>query len=269
LTNPDEHAFAEVTTRPNGNTMFRIFTLERGEIWAVRVPVATKKSAIRFCVGEPGNRSTVWRIWPSPPHNDVYLATRESAGLQKFSLHESGDYRLAWLDNSRRGTIHTSLASDDSRVLMRWERPARLPNGWLPAVSIFVPREDVVEIDDEVKWQDVQWLPQPPEGHCAEIEVSLVQPDLGPMVLPRGDWPTVWSIMNTFRLPNGETVVVSAVTREMSGGLRSSIGRVKRRWHAPETFSTDPELGPRIAAMDTTDGRLRILDLAVPERPIK
>lgn len=61
---------------------------------------ANPKRPIYVAVGEPGHRSGVWRIWGNPPttgKSDVFVTARSIARVQKFSLHESGDFRHQWV----------------------------------------------------------------------------------------------------------------------------------------------------------------------------
>jgi hypothetical protein len=50
----------------------------------------TKKNqeSIRFCVRQGNKSSSTWILWSNK--NDLYIAPRNIAGLQKASLHESG-----------------------------------------------------------------------------------------------------------------------------------------------------------------------------------
>ena len=62
----------------------------------VRVPITKVGGALRVAVGEPGRRSEVWRIWANRTQADVYIGARALAGIQKYSLHTSGDWRYAF-----------------------------------------------------------------------------------------------------------------------------------------------------------------------------
>ena len=53
---------------------------------------------IRVVVGEPGRQSGVWRIWATRNTSDAYIGVRAILGYQKWSLHESGDWRCQWIN---------------------------------------------------------------------------------------------------------------------------------------------------------------------------
>lgn len=109
------------------------------------LPAANPKRPIRFAVGRPGMRSSLWRLWANRSKDDVYLATRQSAGIFKISLHESGDWRLQWVGQERGDVTYTSLSDPEpeGRVLHQWTRPMAGPSGWTDALSIWVVDGDV------------------------------------------------------------------------------------------------------------------------------
>jgi hypothetical protein len=53
----------------------------------------TPRASDSITVGEPGRRSTIWRVWANPKKGDIYIASRKTAWNFKLSLHESGDWR--------------------------------------------------------------------------------------------------------------------------------------------------------------------------------
>jgi hypothetical protein len=65
----------------------------------------------------------VWRIWASPNASDVHLAVRDLAGDQKFSLHESGDWRQQFVSPDR-----AKAHGRDSRIIDQWQQPEELGN---------------------------------------------------------------------------------------------------------------------------------------------
>ena len=103
-------------------------------------PAAPLGAVLRIAVGEPGRRSSVWRIWSNRTASDVYVAARTVAGVQKFSFHESGAWRYAWVGTPPGGT------ADDDRAIDRWRRSAAGPAGWTKMLSIWVRAEDVTPV---------------------------------------------------------------------------------------------------------------------------
>lgn len=162
-----------------------------------------KKDAIRIAVGQPGVQSGVWRIWSPKNHSDVYIAARNIAGIQKWSLHTSGDWRHQWCDPR----YLDSLDNRSDRIIDQWEQSPELGDtGWTKGLSIYVRHEDVVEMPDIPEQGDVIWLPTPPEGYAVGIHVVIARPDGGRVDVGRmGLTPVV-----AYTLPNNNTVLVLA-----------------------------------------------------------
>jgi hypothetical protein len=81
---------------------------------------------IRFAIGEPGRHSGSCRVFAPKNKSDVYIAIRTIAGYQKWSLHESGDWRFQWVTSER--ALEFTEASE--RIIDQWSPP---PEGGRPA----------------------------------------------------------------------------------------------------------------------------------------
>lgn len=114
---------------------------------------------LRVAVGRPGRRSSVWRVWANPNKSDVYVAARVLAGTQKFSLHESGDWRNQWVTKEQA----KRFTSTENRVMDQWPRPPAQPGGWTMGLTIWVPSDDLLDVtDDQQPLAGVSWIPEPP-----------------------------------------------------------------------------------------------------------
>lgn len=162
-------------------------------------PIVGVGGTLRVGVGSAdGERSSVWRIWANPSKSDVYVAARNIVRVQKFSLHESGDYRYAWITRE----IAQEHTGEEQRIVDRWRRPDLDPSGWNLALSILVASEDVVAIPGPRETADVRWLPKPPPGRTRRILVMMVTPDLGGI-------PTTGAVVvEALALANGNAVIV-------------------------------------------------------------
>jgi hypothetical protein len=173
---------------------------------------------VRFAVGEPGRRSSVWRLWANPNKRDVYLAVRNLAEFQKFSLHESGDWRYQWVGGKH---AEAQTARTGTRVIDRWPRPAELGGGWTHASTIWVPEQDVVYVPgDREAAEEVVWFPRPQAGQAVAFHVALARPDHGFVELS-GAVPTA-----AFDLVGGESVLLLVGVSE--------VGEQNRRWLGDE-----------------------------------
>ena len=130
----------------------------------------------RIAVGEPGRHSGVWEIWSPRTKNDVYIANKNIAGTQKWSLHESGDWRYQWI--SRLDAWR--YAQTDDRLIESWSPPPELgPTGWTSAFVIRVRHQDIVPIPGVSVPADVELIREPHENRAVAVFVVIARPDQG------------------------------------------------------------------------------------------
>lgn len=235
---------------------------------------AGPKRPLRFTVGEPDCRSTIWRLFANANLDDVYLASRHSAGEFKVSLHQSGDWRLQTV---RPNGIRIKMFGEapEGRALMRWQRPAAEETGWTFALSIVVPAGHLLNVPPE-PWEDVQWIAAPREGHHVELLLHLVRPDLGGVAFgPLLDEvsATDFTLVNALRLPGGEVAVVLAITAPIEAVEATNIALYEDHGaslpHEFPDFDMAPAKGPRHLGMGANDrGEPRLYDLALGVRTI-
>lgn len=252
----------------------RLLTIEPDRGFRYTFGPASKKRPIRFAVGEPGRRSTVWRLWANPGKNDVYLATRKSAGIFKLSLHESGDWRLQWVTEERGDVMFESLKEDspEGRVLHQWTRPSANDSGWTDALSIWVPAEDVSGIPgDDEPGHDAQWVAPPPAGAAVEWRVVFVKPDQGAHDLTpalRGP-ETGLALVNGFSLVGGEVVLLFAATDFLDPSFESHLSQARADGRARArvpNFNLSASSGPRTLVITVDDdGHRNFWDLSLAE----
>jgi hypothetical protein len=192
---------------------------ERGERIGT-FPLAGSGGTLRVAVGMPGRRSGVWRIWANRSKSDVYVAARSIAGIQKFSLHESGDWRHQWVTPQQA----EQFTAGRNRELDRWSRPPDGPGGWTKALSIWVRKEDIQEIeDDDQASEGVAWTPEPPDGSAAGIHVVVAKTDLG-SVRVQGARP-----LGGFSLAGGEVALVLIGLAEVDEEQRQRLDEFRAR----------------------------------------
>lgn len=262
-----DRLIAAIVDGPDSTT--EVF-LGAGDHDLMRFPLARAdpKLPVRFAVGRPGRRSSMWRLWANSAKDDVYLATRQSAGIFKVSLHASGDWRLQWVSADRGDVRWTAFGPDepDGRVLHRWQRPPPGRSGWTDAMSVWVPEPDVVEIPGDAEpSHDVQWLDPPAPGDAVELRLVLAQPARVAVELTGALHPgRAFALVNGFRLASGETAVLFAATRPLEDQTRRRLAQTRRAQRAAvhDGFDLDPASGPRAAAITVDDdGYLNPWDL--------
>jgi hypothetical protein len=268
-----DRLLAAVIASDNHQGVDVLFVTGMGDARTFTLGPANPKKPLRFAVGRPGRRSSVWRLWANRGKDDVYIAARQSAGILKVSLHESGDWRLQWVGDDHGDVSFTTRDGDESqgRVIDRWSRPPAGATGWTDALSIWVPTRDVSEIPGDAEpGHDAQWVePAGPEA-ATEFRLVLVEPGQGPFELTAAlQGPDAGlALVNGFRLAGGEAVLLFAATKRLNNDLRQSLVRARQEQQAqiPSDFNLAPESGPRLAAVAVDDdGYRNIWDLTLAQ----
>jgi hypothetical protein len=131
---------------------------------------------IRFAIGEPDCHSGVWRIFAPANKSDVYIGIRTILGSQKWSLHESGDWRHQWVTEERA----EEFTGNADRIIDRWQQPPEVgTTGWTRGFAIRVRHQDLVSVRDDEPGipVDTLWLPSPGEGRAGLVQVVIARPD--------------------------------------------------------------------------------------------
>jgi len=231
---------------------------------------ANPDKAIRFALGQPGHRSSVWRVWANKGKHDVYAAIRTSAGLLKYSFHESGEWIHHLVTTEHPKAKFVSLPNPSSKRLDTWRRPDPFVPGWTHMLSIFIPAEDLQIVPgDDTNPKGIRWLTQiPADGNAVEFRLLLVSPD-SPALLLRGlaEVATQGSVVDGFVLSNGEVVLVVAAEIPLGEKRIQQLEDVRKRQfeQKSEDFEMTPSLGPRFALpMVDNTGHRCIWDLSFP-----
>ncbi|MFI5623794.1 hypothetical protein ACIA03_10030 [Nocardioides sp. NPDC051685] len=236
------------------------------------IPAVKKNRALRFAAGEPGHRSTVWRLWGAKNADDVYLASRSSAGEFKVSLHQSGDWRFQAIDLRKENDTHFGgLDPVQGRLLHQWTRPAADEAGWTRAVTIQIPFEHLSVVpNDGVKYSDVRWIRALRPGHTLMFEVVLVPLDAEQVVVRSFDLDSedFAAVVDAILLPGGEVVLVLAFTEPTPAGTLDAIDARLQKYAAdgfaaPQSWDRSPESAPRTLTFQDDEGVLVLFDLAL------
>jgi len=266
--------YANLSTAPSGRASSLVLVDSyRGMLAARFHPYRKKGSTLRFLVGQPGRRASVWRLWTGTTDDDIYLGDRHSTRYAKFSLHASGDWRLQWNTDDRTETRYWSEhgKEPDGRVIARWAAPPIGPAGWTHAMSIITAAADVVDVptDNQTHGSPVL-VPAPEPGWVVEFAIFLITPDSGLCDMSGKLTPPGASarLVGGYLLPGGRTVVVWAFTRPLPSGVEEML-RADREQSVARLrgtgWSLHPSWGPRSYAIFMPDesGPIEVWDLAL------
>jgi hypothetical protein len=162
--------------------------------------------AIRFSVGDGQHRrAATWRCWAAQglAKNDVYLACRELKGALKASLHQSGQWHIAF-DGL---FLQRNAVSEEwpTRFITSWDRPQQTAPGLTLAYRIITPFATVNAKISPEHDKGIVWIQPPPVGHAVETVVIITTAGT-----TTTDWPSKRSmgtqLVGRFQLDNGDTV---------------------------------------------------------------
>src|SRR4249920_1974312 len=134
--------------------------------------------SLRFGVSNgAGLRGSTWKLWTATGggQSSVYLACRGLGGEMKSSLHESGQWRLAYSSEMFESRVKGFLPQFQNRVVTTWKRPAEIAPGITLAYRIVTPSSGVtskVEPSD----RDVIWIPNASAHEATEVDIFLSAP---------------------------------------------------------------------------------------------
>jgi hypothetical protein len=130
------------------------------------------EQSIRFGVTDGSTRrAATWKCWEhiGKGESNVYLACREFRPL-KVSLHQSGDWRIAFTGEFWKKHPNTSL---DNRVVMQWPRPQQFPSGMTLALRIITPSSAVSTTFHPSLLRNIIPIPAPPDNRASEVDIVI------------------------------------------------------------------------------------------------
>lgn len=167
-----------------------------------------KKLEMRFAVGNNGHAfSNVWRVWSW--RDDVYLAYRNIAHVEKISFHASGICRAAFTKE------FGATAQLSDRATKKWKRAPTPPPGQGKASLVFllgVPTDYLSKPLKDVT-KPVTWLLPAPPAMATVVELFFTN-DARETISEEFAKSGIRTLLNYTRLPSGEAVVVAAHNSE-------------------------------------------------------
>ena len=145
------------------------------------------EKSIRFTVTDGTVcRAATWICWTpiGKRKSDVYLACRELGYAWHASLHQSGDWRIAYTPEFFKENLGTFPDKCDNRVIMQWPRPPQIVEGVTLAFRIITPYPAVSIPLDTPLSKSIIRIPVPPDNRAVEIAVIITSPRV-----PVSQWP--------------------------------------------------------------------------------
>lgn len=163
--------------------------------------------SIRFGITNgKGTRASTWKCWtPGSGKHDVYLACRSLGGTLKASMHQSGNWHIAYTRRFFDENVAAAEGIHSTRFIEQWPRPTVLAPGFTLAFRIVTPLSAVSTPCDQPSSPHLEWIPNAPEGKATEIDVIITDPRTDVTSWP-GKRSMGTQLVGSITLDSGETV---------------------------------------------------------------
>ncbi len=168
------------------------------------------EQSIRFGISDgAGHRSATWKCWApkGTGKHDIYLACRALGGALKTSLHESGEWHIAYLHQFYEDKVREEDKDNKGRFIEKWQRPKEISPGVTLAFRVVTPWSAIKTPFDESKFKRIHWIPNAIENKATEIDVLISNPGV-PIIGWPGKRSMKTKLVNSMQLDSGETVWV-------------------------------------------------------------
>jgi len=166
------------------------------------------KQALRFGIHDgAGRRAATWKLWTKTGtgKSDVYLTCRELYGTINVSLHESGQWHIAYSRPTFEKDVKGTIPKFKDRFIEKWHRPSEIAPGFTLALRITTPWWSMSQPVKEDRFKGITWLPSGPELMATEIDILFSKSTTQVTEWPgRSSMGT--SLIGSLPLENGETV---------------------------------------------------------------
>lgn len=153
------------------------FILKKDNDDSVIIPFSRHGGKQSIAFGAEGNRCGLWKVIVNRK-GDIYLVERTLGRSLKLSLHQSGDWRWQFEQESiqRSAVARAAVDANGNRVMAQWAR-ASCESGVLRAFRIFTTGADMAQVPNDPEGKDTIWLPKLGMNELGLIEIILMRPD--------------------------------------------------------------------------------------------
>lgn len=236
-----------------------------GDRQDVRCVEKMAQRSIRFGItnGE-GRRAATWKLWTETGggRSEVYLACRSLGGTLKASMHELGNWHIAYSQIAFEKYVEGVFPNKKDRFVKKWSRPTdNISPGITLAFRIVTPWSAVTNYIDESNTKKVQWLNNAPKPKATEIDILFTEPSVRVTGWP-GERSMNTSLIGKIPLENGSTVW--AVYRVVDMPDLLHVSNKPGRFYKGRSREDVKSEGLRALAFGTeTDGSVVLYDCAV------
>lgn len=197
---------------------------------------------VRFqAVGLNGRSSASWTVFANAALSDVYIAARPIAGKIKVSLHESGRWRHAFINDAAAAPF---LPSGADRAFDKFE-PANEPMapGWVLAYTVVLPEAEMQPYPAERK--KITQLPAAGPGSAVAVMILLASASAA-----LASWDPSLSEVGRIPLAGGGQVLLLAQTISVPEAWKSGMERARGQARAQtEESGVDVEATMPVVAL--------------------
>jgi hypothetical protein len=174
---------------------------------------------VRFqAVGADGRSSASWTVFVNGSTSDVYIAARPIAGKIKVSLHESGNWRHAFISDAMAAPF---LPPGVDRAFDKFAPVGEpMAPGWLLAYTIVLPESELQPYPAERK----QITPLAVAGPGSAVAVMIL---LGSASAAPVRWDPSLNEVGRLQLANGGQVSLLAQTAAVPDAWKPDMERAK------------------------------------------
>ncbi len=135
--------------------------------------------SLRFGIHDGGGKcAATWKLWTEicKGNSELYLADRSLGGTLKASLHQSGNWHIAYSHRTFEEQVKEAIPKFKNRFIEEWPRPREIAPGVTLAFRIVTPYSAVTNSKDQGYYAKVKWIDNAPKSKATEIDILITNP---------------------------------------------------------------------------------------------
>jgi hypothetical protein len=169
------------------------------------------QESLRFGVHDgKDRRAATWKLWTERGggNSELYLTNRSLGGTIKVSLHQSGEWHIAYTKEVFEEQVKGAIPGSEDHFIEKWPRPPEISPGVTLAFRIVTLYSAVTSSKNTGDYEKVKWIPNASsESKATEIDIIITKAEI-----PVTEWPGKrsmgTSLIDSFQLENQDTVWV-------------------------------------------------------------